>query len=266
MKIKKLILSVVTLSVFLISCSKEEINGVNIQPKELIEQSVSQSTVESTTELSTESTQNARTSTETNFKAYVFIETRINGTPRKVVEYLQSTPRNPLSTGTRFLSFFVSPITSSNFRDLNNYYSIPFWNKDSHLKVIVADVPQVSGGMDIDNKPKFAYNFTTVKIPKGTFNDYGWVTVLIPISAMNNDTKRQKEIGYYAKSGTKITSSGNNTHTIIKTNTTLSSYVINYTGNVIPQGQYRVYSTYSGSGMMIRFNSSNDVYLRGILN
>jgi hypothetical protein len=276
MKIKKLILSVLTLSVFLISCSKEEINGVNIQPKESIEQPIPQSI----TELSSESTQNARTSTETNFKAYVFIETRINGTPRKVVEYLQSTPRNPLSTGTRFLSFFVNGITSSNFRDLNNYYSIPFWNKDSHLKVIVADVPQVISGMDSNNNPidsynnlmdsynnpKFAYNFTTVKIPKGTFNDFGWVTVLIPISAMNNDTKRQREIGYYAKSGTRITSSGNNEHTIIKTNTALSSYVINYTGNVIPQGQYRVYSTHSGTGMMIRFNSSNDVYIRGISN
>jgi hypothetical protein len=251
MKIKKLILSVVTLSVFLISCSKEEINGVNIQPKESIEQPIPQSI----TELSSESTQNARTSTETNFKAYVFIETRINGTPRKVVEYLQSTPRNPLSTGTRFLSFFVSPITSSNFRDLNNYYSIPFWNKDSHLKVIVTDVPQVSGGMDSYNNPKKAYNFTTVKISKGTFNDYGWVTILIPISAMNNDTRRQRQI--------RVTSSGGNTYMIRNTNTTLSSYVINYTGNVIPQGQYRVYSTYSDPAMMIKFNSLNDVYLRG---
>ena len=251
MKIKKLILSVVTLSVFLISCSKEEINGVNIQPKELTEQSVPQSTVESTTT----STQNARTSSETNFKAYVFIETRINNTPRKVVEYLQSTPRNPLSTGTRFLSFFVSPITSSNFRDLNNYYSIPFWNTDSHLKVIVADVPQVSGGVDFYNNPKLAYNFTTVKIPKGTFNDFGWVTILIPISAMNNDTRRQTQI--------RVASSGNNTYMIRNTNTTLSSYVINYTGNVIPQGQYRVYSTYSDPAMRIKFNSLNDVYLGG---
>jgi hypothetical protein len=262
MKIKKLILSVVTLSVFLISCSKEEINGVNIQPKESIEQPISQSTVESTTT----STQNARTSTETNFKAYVFIESRINNSPRKVVEYLQSTPRNPLSTGTRFLSFFVNGITSSNFRDLNDYYSIPFWNKDSHLKVIVADVPQVSGGMDLHNNPKLAYNFTTVKIPKGTFNGNGWVTVLIPISAMNNDTRRQRQIGYYAKNGTRITSSGNNTHIIRDTNTTLSSYVINYTGNVIPQGQYRVYSTYSNPAMMINFDSLNDVYFRGVSN
>jgi hypothetical protein len=251
LKIKKVILSVVTLSVFLISCSKEEINGVNIQPKELIEQPIPQST----TELSTESTQNARTITETNFKAYVFIETRINGTPRKVVEYLQSTTRNPLSTGTRFLSFFVSPITSSNFRDLDNYYSIPFWNKDSHLKVIVTDVPQVSGGVDSYNNPKLAYNFATVKISKGTFNDYGWVTILIPIPAMNNDTRRQKQI--------RVTSSGSNTYMIRNTNTTLSSYVINYTGNVIPQGQYRVYSTYSDPAMRIKFNSLNDVYLRG---
>jgi hypothetical protein len=251
MKIKKLILSVVTLSVFLISCSKEEINGVNIQPKESIEQPISQSTVESTTT----STQNARTSTETNFKAYVFIETRINGTPRKVVEYLQSTPRNPLSTGTRFLSFFVNGITSSNFRDLNNYYSIPFWNKDSHLKVIVTDVPQVSGDVDSYNNQKKAYNFTTVKIPKGTFNDYGWVTILIPISAMNNDTRRQKQI--------RVSSSGGNRYMIRNTNTTLSSYVINYTGNVIPQGQYRVYSTYSDPAMRIKFDSLNDVYLKG---
>lgn len=263
MKIKQLLLSLLTLSVFLVSCSKEEINGVNIQPKE----SVEQITVDTSTTSPTISTQSARTSSQTNFKAYVFIESRVNRTPRKVVEYLQTTTRNPLSTGTRFLSFFTGVgIFNSNFRDLVNYYSMPLWNVDSHLKVIETDVPQVNGGVDSQNNPKLAYNFTTVKIPKGTFNDFGWVTVLIPTSAMNNDTKRQRRIGFYAKNGTRITSSGNNTQTIINTNTTLSSYVINYTGNVIPQGQYRVYSTYGGSGMMIGFNTLNDVYLRGFSN
>ena len=80
---------------------------------------------------------------------------------------------------------------------------------------------------------------------------------------MNNDTKRQRQIGFYTKNGNIMTSSGNNTHTIINTNTQLSSYVINYTGNIIPQGQYRVYSTYSDPAMRIKFNSLNDVYLGG---
>ena len=75
------------------------------------------------------------------------------------------------------------------------------------FKVFETDVPQVSGNLDTHNNPKLAYNVTTVKIPKGTFNDYGWVTVLIPTSAMNNDTKRQRQIGFYTKNGNIMTSS-----------------------------------------------------------
>mgnify|MGYP000748586081 CR=1 FL=1 len=47
-----------------------------------------------------------------------FIETRINNSPRKIVDYLKTTQRHSQSTGTRFLSFFVNGITSSNFNDL----------------------------------------------------------------------------------------------------------------------------------------------------
>jgi hypothetical protein len=254
MKLKQLFVGIISLSVILVSCSKEDV----YVPK--------QESVSETMSVATTATKTASTSVVTP-KAYIFIESRINQTPIKVVNYLKTTQRNPLSTGTRFLSYFTGvSVFNSNFRDLVNYYSMPLWNSDSHLKVIETDVPQVSGGMDSNNNTKLAYNFTTVKIPKGTLNDWGWVTVLIPTSAMNNDTKRQRQIGYYSKNGNKITSSGNNTHTIINTNSVLSSYVINYTGNVIPQGQYRVYSTYGGSGMMIKFNSTNDVYLRGASN
>jgi hypothetical protein len=260
MKLKQLFLAIFATSVLFVSCTKDDVYDP-IKPTSAV-------TSEPTSTVTSESSNMRVMSTPvTANKAYVFIESRINKSPRKVVDYLQTTQRNPLSTGTRFLSYFTSVgIFNSNFRDLVNYYSIPLWNSDSHLKVFEADVPQVNGGMDSANNPKLAYNFTTVKIPKGTFNDFGWVTVLIPTSAMNNDTKRQRKIGYYSKNGTKITSSGNNTHTIINTNTVLSSYVINYTGNVIPQGQYRVYSTYSGAGMMVGFNSTNDVYFRGASN
>ncbi len=256
MKLKQLFLAIFATSVLFVSCTKDDVYDP----------------VKTTSTLTTESLTMMSMSTSPAVsgnanKAYIFVESRINGSPRKVVDYLKTTSRNPLSTGTRFYSFFTGVgIFSTNFRDLVEYYSMPFWNSDASLKVFETDVPQVSGNFDVHNNPKLAYNFTTVKIPKGTFNDYGWVTVLIPTSAMNNDTKRQRQIGFYTKNGNIMTSSGNNKHTIINTNTQLSSYVINYTGNIIPQGQYRVYSTYSGPGMMVGFNSKNDVYFRGASN
>jgi hypothetical protein len=257
MKIKQLLLSFVTLSVFLISCSKEEINGVNIQPKESIEQTTVQST--------TISTQNARISSETNLKAYVFIERQSRTTT--IVNYLKTIPRNPQSTGIPFYSCFTMvSLQTNNHRDLINYLNMPFWTNGVLPQVIQTDVPQVSGGVDSYGNPKTAYNFTTVKIPKGTVNELSWVLVLVPVSAMNNDTRRQNSIGYYASNGVRITSSANNTQTVINTNKSLSSHLINYTGNIIPQGLYRVYSTYNNMGMRIGFNSSNDVYLRGFSN
>jgi hypothetical protein len=256
MKLKQLFLAIFVTSVLFVSCTKEDVYTP-----------IKQTSTVTTESLTLKSMSVVATSVTVTPKAYIFVESRINGSPSKVVNYLKTTPRDSQSTGTRFYSFFTGvSIFSTNFRDLVEYYSIPFWNNDASLKVFETDVPQVSGNFDTQNNPKLAYNFTTVKIPKGTFNDYGWVTVLIPTSVMNNDTKRQRQIGFYTKNGNKITSSGNNTETIINTNTVLSSYVINYTGNVIPQGQYRVYSTYGGFGMMIGFNSTNDVYLRGVSN
>ena len=256
MKLKQLFVALFATSVLFVSCSKDDV----YEP-------VKQTSIESTQGQDLRTMSTSPTTSTVNPKAYIFIESRINGSPVKVVNYIKTIPRNPLSTGSRFYSFFVGGgIFSNNFRDLVGYYSMPFWNSDSHLRVIETEVPQVSGGVDLHNNPKLAFNFTTVKIPKGTLNDWGWVTVLIPTSAMNNDTKRQRQIGYYSKNGNRITSSGNNTQTIINTNSTLSSYVINYTGNVIPQGQYRVYSTYGGPGMMIKFNLTNDVYFRGASN
>ena len=255
MKLKQLFVAIFATSVLFVSCSKDDV----FEP-------VQQTSIESSQGQDLRTMSTSPTVSTVAPKAYIFIESRINKSPRKVVDYLKTTQRHSQSTGTRFLSFFVNGITSSNFNDLINYYNMPFWKTDVSLKVIETEVPQVTGGLDSYNNPKLAYNFTTVKIPKGTFNDWGWVTVLIPTSAMNNDTKRQNKIGYYAKNGNRITSSGNNTQTIINTNKQLSSYVINYTGNVIPQGQYRVYSTHGGPGMMIGFNSTNDVYFRGSSN
>lgn len=258
MKIKQLLFGLLTLSLVLTSCSKEEIVGLEISPKESTEFNQVQ-------ENSTSNITARTTGTESNLNAYVFIERQARTS--QIVNYLKSQPRNPQSTGTMFYGYFAGiSVFSRNYRDLNNYYNMVLWNNGTLNSVITTEVPQSGGGVDSHGNPKLAYNFTTVKIPKGTLNEFAWITVLIPTSAMNNDTKKQNKIAYYAKNGNVITSSGNNNQTVINTNTTLSSYVVYSNGTVIPQGNYRVYTTYGGTGMRIRFNTTNDVYLRGFSN
>lgn len=241
MKIKRLILSVVTLSVFLISCSKEEINGVNIQPKELIEQSGSQSTVESTTT----STQNARTSNQVNSKAYIFVEPQSKLS--MIVNHLKSVPHSVRTpTSTPFYGFFTgSPIRPTNFSDLINYVDMPHWYDGRLPSVIQSDITQTSPGV---------YNMGTVKISGPLVNNqYVWIMVLIPVDATPLSTWRQS----------RMASSHDNAkyRTPFNTNSTLSSYILNYTGNRIPVGQYRVYSTYSG--MELRPKVVGNFYLKG---
>jgi hypothetical protein len=203
---------------------------------------------------------------EVNNKAYIFIEPQSKLS--LIVNYLKTRPRSlQTTTNTPFYGFFTgSPIKTTNYTDLLNYIDIPYWYNGTLPSVIQTEIPQSSGGTDPQGNPKTAYNFSTIKINKGTLNEFGWVTVLIPINAMLNDSKKQVKIAYYSKNGNVITSSGNNSQTIINTNSTLYSYVLNYTGTRIPRGQYRVYSTYSGTAMRIRFNTTNDVYFRGASN
>lgn len=247
MKIKKLILSVVTLSVFLISCSQEEINGVNIQPKESFEQV----TLESTTT----STENARISTTPNLKAYIFIEPRSKHTLIK--GYLNSVPS--LVVGKRqFLGFHGVDGGVWRF-NLPNYISMPHWTNGNLPRIIESEIPQTSGGIDEYGNEIRAFNFKTVKIPKNTVNDsFSWVVVLIPINAMNNDTQRQRRINVVEKENTTIRS--NRTYT---TDNVIFGTIINYQGNRIPPGQYRVYSSYPSPSMRLNLNPKNDVYIRG---
>ncbi len=252
MKIKKLILSVVTLSVFLISCSKEEINGVNIQPKESFEQS----TVEQVTlQPLTTSTENARISNTPNLKAYIFIEPRSKHPLIK--GHLNSVPS--LSPGVRrFLGFHGVDGGVWRF-NLPNYISMPHWINGNLPRIIESEIPQTNGGIDEYGNQIRAFNFKTVKIPKNTVNDsFSWVIVLIPINAMNNDTQRQRRINVVEKVNSTIRS-----NKFYTTDNITSGTIINYQGNLIPAGQYRVYSTYPSTGMRLILNSTNDVYIRG---
>jgi hypothetical protein len=252
MKLKQLFLAV-TITLFAISCTKQD--TFTPQPSAVKTESVS-----------TTASSSVGTTTEINNKAYIFIEPQSKLS--LIVNYLKTVPRSTQTAlNTPFYGFFTgSPIKTTNYTDLLNYIDMPYWYNGTLPSVIQSEIPQTSGGSDTHGNTKTAYNFTTIKINKGTLNEYGWVTVLIPISGMLNDTKKQVKIAYYAKNGTKIVSSGNNTQTIINTNSMLYSFVLNYTGTRIPAGQYRVYSSYSGTSMRIGFNGTNDVYFRGASN
>ena len=56
--------------------------------------------------------------------------------------------------------------------------------------------------------------------------------------------------------------------TVLTQNYTLTgsapySVIVNYTGNRIPQGTYRVISTWTNTNMRVRLNTTDDVYFRG---
>lgn len=251
MKLKQLIIGIFSLSVILVSCTKEE----SFTPR--------QESVIETPAITTMSTSSNVTNTP---KAYIFIEPQSKLS--LIVNHLKSVPRSVQTpTSTPFYGFFTGlPIKPTNYTDLLNYINMPMWYNGTLPTIIQADIPQTSGGVDSYGNPKTAHNFVTVKINKGTLNEFGWVTVLIPVNAMMNDTKKQVKIAYYANNGTRIVSSGNNSQTIINTNSTLYSFLLNYTGTRIPVGQYRVYSSYGGTSMRIGFNKTNDVYFRGASN
>jgi hypothetical protein len=242
MKIKQLLLSLLTLSVFLVSCSKENILGSDIAPINNMEHATM-----STSSIGGE---------QTPLRAYIFVEPM-----SKHVMIKNHLNKLPFIGRLPFVGFHgVNGGAWKN--NLPNYIDMPHWIDGRLPQIIQADIPQTSGGIDTFGNPVQAFNFKTVKITKNTVNDkFSWIIVLIPINAMNNDTKRQRRIRIDEKVG-NITKSS----TVFTTDNVMSGTVINYNGNRIPAGQYRVYSTYPSSGMRLNLNSTNDVYIRGFSN
>ena len=247
MKVKNLILSVAAFSVLLFSCSQEEIVP---QP---------QNSSQETMELATMAT----SSTSTTPKAYIFIEPTSKYV--MVSKYLRdSTQRNPL---------FPRPFLGYNGVDggaikhnFLNYVDMPHWYDGRLPAIIQADIPQTSGGLDEYGNPKVAYNFTTVKIPKNTVVGTAWINIMIPVSAMANDTKRQKTVSTYEKIGNTLVTNGSWSGFTYTMERVIYEYTYNYQGNRIPKGLYRVYGTYPGTGLRANLTSTKDYYLRGSSN
>ena len=242
MKIKQLLLSLLTLSVFLVSCSKENILGSEITPINNMEHATM-----STSSIGGE---------QTLLRAYIFVEPM-----SKHVMIKNHLKTLPFTGRLPFVGFHG--VNAGAWKDnLSNYINMTHWIDGRLPQIMQVDIPQTSGGIDTFGNPVQAFNFKTVKITKNTVNDkFSWIIVLIPINAMSNDTKRQRRIRIDEKVGNITRSS-----TVFTTDNVMSGTVINYNGNRIPAGQYRVYSTYPSSGMRLNLNSTNDVYIRGFSN
>ena len=241
MKIKQLFLSLLTLSVFLVSCSKENILGSDIAPINNMEHAT----------MSTSSIGG----TQTSLKAYIFVEPRLKHAMIK--NHLKTLPFTGRLPFVGFHGVGLGENLKSNFPNFSNYINMPHWIDGRLPQIMQSDILQTSREIDRFGNTIEPFNFKTVKITKNTVNDrFSWIVVLIPINAMSNDTKRQTRIRIVEGAGSPKD---------IKTDNVLSGVVINYNGNLIPAGQYRIYST-GDSGMMLNLNSTNDVYIRGFSN
>ena len=83
MKLKKLFLAIFATSVLFVSCTKDDVYDPIKTP----------STV-TTESLTMKSMSTSPTVSGTVNKAYIFVESRINGSPRKVVDYLNNAVKN----------------------------------------------------------------------------------------------------------------------------------------------------------------------------
>lgn len=250
----KKLTSILLISIlFLSSCVKEELPVIK-SPESEVQSSSSNITVTEST-----NTSSARIQQSTN-SVYLFLEphSRLN----MVTRYLRDSVTQSNLSRHKFLGFFVGPGVAIQ-HNVQFYFDMPHWTDGRLPNIYTAEIPQTSGGLDEHGNPKLAHNFTTIKIPKNTVQGMGWVNILIPVSAMANDTKRQRNVFVYEKIGNNLVTNGTRTGTNYTTNDVMYQFTINYQGNRIPKGLYRLYTTYPNTGFRLNFDATKDVYIRG---
>ena len=251
MKLKQLFLAIFATSVLFVSCTKEDVYDP-IKPTSAV-------TSEPTSTVTSESLNMRVMSTPvTANKAYIFVEPITKF--QTVKTYLLSLPKTPLYHF-NFTGFFGVNANAWKYT-YQNYVDMPYWNNGTLPSIIESNIPQTSGGVDSYGNPKLAYCFETIKIPKNTAVGMSWITILIPVSSMNNDTKRLRTVYSYQKNATTgaLITNGSWTGFTYTMDNIIFSHVINYQGNRLPKG---LYSTYPGTGLRANLNATNDYYLRG---
>jgi hypothetical protein len=226
MKIKQLFLAV-AITILAISCSKQD--TFTVQPNQVKS--------EATTTLAASS---VGTSSESLNLAYVFIEPK--NKQNLIVKYLKdSVPHASIP----FLGFnFGFGITPSNKNDLLNYINLKYWYNGQLPAVRTVNVSQST------------YNIDSLSINNLTINDNStWITILIPVSAMANDTRRQTKIQI---GGTGLRTS------VVNLNSTIHNYTLDYTGNNLPKRRYRLYTTFVSPTMRFNLTRAGNIFIKGV--
>ena len=225
MKLKQLFLAV-TITLFAISCTKQDV--FNPQPNDVKSEATA-----------TLATSYVGSSSESSNLAYVFIEPK--NKQNLIVKYLKdSVPHAQIP----FLGFnFGFGITPSNKNDLLNYINLKYWYNGQLPAVRTVNVSQST------------YNIDSLSINNLTINDNAtWITILIPVSAMSNDARKQTKI--------KIGGTGLKT-SIVNLNSTIFNYNLDYTGNNLPKGRYRLYTTFVSPTMRFNLTRAGNIFIKG---
>lgn len=193
--------------------------------------------------------------------AYVFIEPK---SKNALVSTAMKTV-NPAVLGFRGFNNGIA-ISTANKNDLLGYLNMSSWTNGQLPTVLTTPIPTVTGGVDsfaLRTYTPTAGKFKKIRITKSTVNEWAWVTVVVPSQYALVGNK----IAFVGVKSNRIVTSTNasaNYVTTISMNPIVSSYTFNYTGNKIPQGSYKVYTTFTSSHMNIPFQNFDYIELRGL--
>lgn len=182
-----------------------------------------------------------------NYFAYLFIEP-VTGSSA-IGQYMYN-------SGSNFFGFTNASQPSQsqpNFNfDMNLYINYSGWTTGSFPQILKQVVPQTSGGDDFFGNPIVKYNFLTTEIISNTISGQSWYTWLIPTVALNNEIQTEIYLNPF----------GNPTQQeSVATEPTINSFILTYSGTTLPQGTYRVYTTFPNQ--IFKLNNNNNIYFRG---
>jgi hypothetical protein len=178
--------------------------------------------------------------------AYLFIEpislnTQFNG-------WLQSR-----SSAFRGFANGIAPSINQNVfsNQLNSYLSFSGWGGNAP-SVRSSTISRTSGGVDSYGNLIQAYLFKTHEVPADLVSGYSWFTWVIPTTATNNEVITNIGVNDYGDP---------NSLTPVGVNSVYSNMNVQYTGSTIPQGTYKVYTTFNNTNF--RLLNNNNIYFKG---
>ena len=132
-----------------------------------------------------------------------------------------------------------------------SYVEFSGWTTGTFPRVVEVSVPQVDGGIDSFGNPVFKYNFITNVVSANTIGDQAWYIWMIPTGLTNNLIQTEIELSV----------DNPNVFVTNKTEPKIYQFTFDYFGAYIPNGTYRVYTTYPSLNFQL-FDNQN-IYFKG---